>query len=119
MLEYFFAAMFSRGQAGDLAYSALPDAPVQAHREDRRRGGKRRGQLSSPADRSQASASAPADAPVAAGSNGSSTWDPCPCPQWGVCREDHHGCLAQVKELFPDLDQELDAWEAAHDWLYR
>jgi hypothetical protein len=115
MLEYYLAAMFSRGQAGDLAYSALPDAPVQVHRDDRRRGRKRRSQLSSPADRIQA----PADAPVAAGSNGSSTWDPCPCRQWGVCREDRHGCVAQVKELFPDLDQELDAWETAHDWLYR
>jgi len=23
------------------------------------------------------------------------------------------------KELFPQLDQELDAWEAEHGWLYR
>jgi len=23
------------------------------------------------------------------------------------------------KELFPQLDQQLDAWEAEHGWLYR
>jgi hypothetical protein len=51
--------------------------------------------------------------------DGSSEWDPCPCGRWGVVRADRHGCVAQVKELFPQLDRELDAWEAEHGWLYR
>ena len=38
---------------------------------------------------------------------------------WGVARDDRHGCVAMVKELFPQLDRELDAWEAEHGWLYR
>jgi hypothetical protein len=37
----------------------------------------------------------------------------------GVVRADHHGCVALVRELVPRLDQELDAWEAEHGWLYR
>lgn len=37
----------------------------------------------------------------------------------GVARGDHHGCVALLKELFPQLDQELDAWEAAYSRLYR
>ena len=57
--------------------------------------------------------------PGAAGPSESSDWDPCPCRQWGVCRADRHGCVALVKELFPQLDRELDAWEAAYGWLYR
>jgi len=27
--------------------------------------------------------------------------------------------VALCKELFPQLDRELDAWEAEHGWLYR
>ena len=65
------------------------------------------------------SRAAPADPPVVAGPNGSSQWDPCPCRQWGVARYDRHGCVALCKELFPQLDRELDAWEAEHGWLYR
>jgi hypothetical protein len=90
MFEHYYAALFKQLQ-GDLAPSAAPDA----------------GQ-----------AKAPADHPIAAGPNGSSEWDPCPCWQWGVCRADRHGCAAMCKELFPELDRELDAWEAAHGWLY-
>jgi hypothetical protein len=44
---------------------------------------------------------------------------PLSLPAVGVCREDRHGCPALVKELFPNLDQELNAWETAHGWLYR
>jgi hypothetical protein len=43
----------------------------------------------------------------------------CPCGQWGVIRADGRGCVARCKELFAQLDQELDAWEAEHGWLYR
>jgi hypothetical protein len=39
-------------------------------------------------------------------------------PAVGVARGDCHGCVALVKELFPQMDQELDAWEAAYGWLY-
>ena len=39
-------------------------------------------------------------------------------PQWGITRADHHGCAAQVTERFPELDAELDAWEANQGWLY-
>jgi hypothetical protein len=53
------------------------------------------------------------------GPDGPSEWDPCPCGRWGVVRADRHGCVALVTELYPELDQELDAWEAAHGWLYR
>jgi hypothetical protein len=91
MFEHYLAALLRLGQAQELAYPAPPDAPVQP---------------------------APAD-PPAAGANGSSEWDPCPCRQWGVARADRHGCVALVKELFPQLDRELDAWEAEHGWLYR
>jgi hypothetical protein len=91
MFQHYLAALLGLMQAQDLAYSAPPDAPVQP---------------------------APAG-PPAAGANGSSEWDPCPCRQWGVARADRHGCVALVKELFPQLDRELDAWEAEHGWLYR
>ena len=57
--------------------------------------------------------------PGAAGPEESSEWDPCPCGRWGVARADRHGCVALVTELFPELDRELDAWEAAYGWLYR
>ena len=40
-------------------------------------------------------------------------------PAAGVARYDRHGCVAMCKELFPQLDRELDAWEAEHGWLYR
>ena len=66
-----------------------------------------------------ASPAPPDTQPAPAGAEGSSAWDPCPCRQWGVARGDRHGCLALVKELFPHLDRELDAWEAEHGWLYR
>jgi hypothetical protein len=85
-----YYARFTRGLTGDPARLALPDVPVGPQRED-----------------------------LDADPNGPSPWDPCPCGRWGVCRADRHGCVAMCKELFPDLDKELDAWEAAHGWLYR
>jgi hypothetical protein len=118
MLGHYFAALFGLGQARGLAHSALPDAPVQPYREGRKTDPNRRSQKpASPTDTIEAAA--PADALVAAGPSGSSGWDPCPCGQWGVCREDPHGCVAVCMERFPQLDQELDAWEAEHGWLYR
>ena len=57
--------------------------------------------------------------PVVARRRRSSGLAPCPCGQWGITRGDHHGCLALVTELFPQLDRELDAWEDEHGWLYR
>jgi hypothetical protein len=57
--------------------------------------------------------------PGAARPDESSDWDPCPCGRWGVARADRHGCVALVRELFPQLERELDAWEAAYGWLYR
>lgn len=86
MFEHYLAALLGLRRAQELAYPALPDAPVR---------------------------------PAPAGANGSSEWDPCPCRQWGVARDDRHGCVAMCKELFPQLDAELDAWEAEHGWLYR
>jgi hypothetical protein len=61
---------------------------------------------------------APAE-PSAADPDESTRWDPCPCGRWGVCRADLHGCAALCKDLFPEVDRELDAWDAAHGWLYR
>ena len=90
MFEQYLAALLGLRRAQDLAYSAQLDTPVQ-----------------------------PALADPPAGANGSSEWDPCPCRQWGVARYDRHGCVAMCKELFPQLDRELDAWEAEHGWLYR
>ena len=116
MLEY-FAALFSLAGGRDLARSALPDAPVRPYREGRRRGRNRRKPVPPPPNLSRALA--PTGAPVAAGPNGSSEWNPCLCGRWGVAREDRHACLALIKELLPQLDQELDAWEAEHGWLYR
>jgi hypothetical protein len=107
MLEFYYA-LFSLGNARDLARSALPDAPV--------RPGDRGPEPPPPAG--GAEAAAPAD-PPAAGQGVPWEWDPCPCRQWGVARTDRHGCAAQAKELFPELDRELDAWEAEHGWLYR
>jgi hypothetical protein len=96
MFEHYLAALLSLRSGRDLAFSALPEAPVHPHRED-----------------------GTAERAVAAAPDGSSEWDPCPCGRWGVARGDHHGCLPLVKELFSQLDQELDAWEAEHGWLYR
>lgn len=108
MLEY-FAALFSLREARDLARSALPDAPVRHHRDGRKTDPNRGSREPAP----------PTHPSVAAGPNGSSEWDPCPCGWWGASRADRHGCVALVKELFPQLDQELDAWDAEHGWLYR
>jgi hypothetical protein len=113
MLEY-FAALFSLAGGRDLARSALPDAPVRPYREDRTTDPNRRSQ--EPASPTDTAGAAPA---VATGPNGSSEWNPCPCGRWGVARKARHGCVAMCKELFPQLDQELDAWEAEHGWLYR
>jgi hypothetical protein len=116
MFEHYLAALLSLRQAQDLAYSALPDAPVRPHGKGRKdEQGRRGSEPASPADTAEA---ATAHRP-AAGPNGSSEYDPCPCRRWGVVRADRHGCVALVTELFPQLDQELDAWEAEHGWLYR
>ena len=96
MFEHYLAALLSLRHGRDLAFSALPDAPAQPHRPD-----------------------GTAEPAVAAAPGEPSEWDPCPCGRWGVVRADHHGCVALVRELFPQLDQELDAWEAEHGWLYR
>ena len=96
MFEHYLAALLNLRRAHDLAFPALPDAPAQPQPED-----------------------LTAEPAVAAGPDGSSAWDPCPCGRWGVVRADRHGCVALVTELFAELDQELDAWEAAHGWLYR
>jgi hypothetical protein len=117
MFEHYLAALIGLSQAQDLAYSALPDAPVQPHQEGRKAERDRR--RSQPAPPAGAAAAAPAHRPVAAGPDGSSPWDPCPCGWWGITRGDRHGCVALAKELFPQLDQELDRWEAAYGWLYR
>jgi hypothetical protein len=118
MFEHYLAALLSLRQADDLAYSALPEAPVRPHPEDRKNERDHRpGEPASPTG--AAEEAAPADPPIAAGPNGSSEWDPCPCRDWGVVRADRHGCVALAKELFPQLDRELDAWESAHGWLYR
>ena len=118
MFEHYFAVLFRLGQTRGLAHSALPDGPVQPGRKGRKTDPNRRSQK--PASPSgTVEVAAPTDTPVAAGPNESSEWDPCPCKQWGVCRTDRHGCVAICKELFPQLDQELDAWEAEHGWLYR
>jgi hypothetical protein len=97
MFEHYLAALLSlRRGWGDLAYSALPDAPVQPVPED-----------------------PTAEPAVVAGPTGSSEWDPCPCRRWGVVRADLHGCVALVRELFPEVERELDAWDAAYGRLYR
>jgi hypothetical protein len=121
MLEHYFAALFGLGRTRGLAHSALPDAPVRPPREGRRTDLELRSQ--EPASAPDIVETAPADPPVAAepdeSSDESSEWDPCPCGTWGVCLADRHGCVAMCKELFRQLDQELDAWEAEHGWLYR
>jgi hypothetical protein len=117
MFEQYLAALLSLRQAQDLALSALPNAPVQPHPEDDKAERDRRQRAVSPAG--TAEAAAPAGPHVAAGPNGSSQWDPCPCRRWGIARGDRHGCVALVKELYPRLDEELDRWEAAYGGLYR
>ena len=116
MFEYYVVALRSLRQTPDLAHSALPDAPVRPERPSRRLGRLRRRPALPPENLRQALT--PDATPLAAGPNESTTWDPCPCRQWGVARTDHHGCVAMCRELFAQLDQELDAWEAEHGWLY-
>jgi hypothetical protein len=108
MLEHYFAALIALRQTRGLAHSALPDAPVRPDRKDRGTDPNRRSQPPPPADPH-----------VAGGPKRFSPWDPCPCGWWGVSREDRHGCAALVKELFPELDRELDDWDAAYGALYR
>jgi hypothetical protein len=117
MLEHYIAALFSLGQTPDLAHSALPDAPVRPEPKRPKSGRNRRGR--EPLPPTGTVEAAPADPPPAAGPDESFEWDPCPCREWGVARGDGHGCVAMCKERFPQLDQELDAWEAEHGWLYR
>lgn len=81
MFEQYLAALLSLRQAHDLAFSALPDAPVQIDGKGGKAAQDRRSpEQPSPADAAEA---APVDRPVAAGPTGSSEWDPCPCRQWG------------------------------------
>jgi hypothetical protein len=118
MLEHYFTALMSLGRTPDHGFSALPDAAVQPERKGRKTG--RTGPSQRPASRaSTVQQVALADPPLAAGPTGSIEWDPCPCRVWGVLRSDRHGCAPMLKELFPQLDHELDAWEAEHGWLYR
>jgi hypothetical protein len=79
MFEYYFAASSAEGRPVTSPSRRCLTLRVQPAREDRRWGRGRRSQPSSPADHGQP----PADALVAAGSIRSSTWDPCPCRQWG------------------------------------
>src|SRR5207247_6959040 len=71
MFEHHLAALIGLSQARDLAYSALPDAPVQPHQEGRKAERDRR--RSQPAPPAGAAAAAPAHRPVAAGPAGSPT----------------------------------------------
>jgi hypothetical protein len=58
-------------------------------------------------------------APGATRADRSSWLVACPCGEWGLTRNDRITWLALCRHLFPQLDQELDAWEQAHGWLYR
>ena len=78
MFEHYLAALLSLRHGRDLAFSALPNAQVQPHRED-----------------------GTAEPAVAAAPGESSEWDPCPCGRWGVVRADQHGCVALMRELSP------------------
>lgn len=119
MLKHILAALLGLGQPPEPTRSAPPDVPVQPRRDGRTTGPNRQDlEPASAAGSVEAAATvdpAVAELPDAA----SEEWDPCPCGQWGVCRADRHGCVAMCKELFPQLDQDLDAWEAEHGWLYR
>lgn len=119
-MEYYLAALLiirrqadERRQKDDLAYSALPHAPMQHHRK-RRLLFRNRGHGPS----SYGDAVVAARGSVAAGSGELVAWVPCPCPYPGVARQDRHGCVARLKETFRDVDEELDAWEAGNGWLY-
>ena len=101
IFEQYLAALRGLRQARDLAHSALPAAPVQPDREDPN------------------AEAAPAHHPAVVRLRGPSELAPCPCRRWGITRGDHHGCLALVTELFPQLDRELDACEDDYGWLYR
>jgi Peptidase family M41 len=82
MFEQYLAALLGLRQARDLAFSALPDAP---HQTDGKGGKATRDRRSpEPVSPTDAAEPAPVDRPVAAGPNGSSEWDPCPCRQWGL-----------------------------------
>jgi hypothetical protein len=116
MFEQYLAALLGLSKLQDLAHSALPDAPVrpqpQAHQTDPDH---HRQEPPPPTDTLQA---APAHPPIAGGPNRFWQSAPCPCRRPGITRGDHHGCLALVTELFPQLDQDLDTWDANHGWLY-
>jgi hypothetical protein len=120
MMEYYLAALLiirrqadERRQMDGLAYSALPHAAMQHHRKRRLRFRNRCNGPSSCGD-----AVVAARGSVASGSDEAVALIPCPCPHMGVSRQDRHGCVARMKEIFQDLDKELDAWEAANGWLY-
>jgi hypothetical protein len=113
----YLAALIARWYFRSLAPSALPDAPVQPEPKRRDTDQDRRTQVP-PRHPDQAETSAPPGSPAPARQDGS-WWVRCPCGKWGLSREDRGPWLALCRHLFPGLDQELDAWESAHGWLYR
>jgi hypothetical protein len=118
MFDHYMAAMFSLSHARDVARSALPDAPVEPYPGRRHTDKDRRSQV--PLQRTDGvDAQAPLASPNLTRSGSSSGRVACPCGEWGVPGDERDGWLSLCRHLYPQLDQELNAWEQANGWLYR
>jgi hypothetical protein len=114
MLNDYLAALIAHRHYHGLARSALPDAPVRPDPNRRGTDPDHRAQVPPPAtDR--------VEADVPCGSTGHARPGgavvTCPCGAWQSAADDV--VLDLCRHLFPDLDEQLDAWERTHGWLYR
>jgi hypothetical protein len=118
MLNDYLAALIARWHTrGNLARSALPDAPVQPDGKHCK-GDQDRPTQVPPRRTGRVEAGAPPGAPQPARADGSS-WLRCPCGEDCPGRTASDSWLALCQHLLPQLDHELDAWDHAHGWLYR
>jgi hypothetical protein len=116
MLNDYVAALIAHWHSRGLARLALPDAPVRPDPKHRGTDHDDRPQVP-PRRTDRVEPDVPSGWPVHARPGGSLVI--CPCGDWQSTRADDDAVVDLCRHLFPDLDEQLDAWERIHGWLYR
>jgi hypothetical protein len=116
MLNDYVAALIAHWRSRDLARSALPNAPVRPDPKERGTDQDDRPQVP-PRGSDRVEPDVASGWPVHARPGGSSVT--CPCGDWRSTRAHDDAVLDLCRHLFPQLDEQLDAWERSHGWLYR
>jgi hypothetical protein len=116
MLNDYVAALIAHWHSRGLARSALPDAPVRPDPKHRGTDQDDRPQVP-PRGTDRVEPDGPSDSTGNARPGGSLVI--CPCGGWQSTSADDDAVLDLCRHLFPHLDEQLDAWERTHGWLYR